>query len=464
MASIGEVEDSETVSQLTARLRSDLTHRFAAVRVRGEIGEWTRAASGHIYFSLKDATARLSAVLWRSTAMRVAPRDLQPGTEVVAGGRIDVYAPRGTYALQVDRLVAAGRGDLHLRFEKLKELLRTRGWFDSDRKRALPFFPRVIGVVTSPGGAALHDFLDTLFQRFPCVHVKIMPARVQGTGSAEEIAAAIRALDRLRDIDVIVVTRGGGSLEDLWSFNEEVVARAIFECRRPVISGVGHETDTTIADLVADQRAKTPTEAALLVAPRRGDLVAELDRSFVRAQRAMQRRLLDASRHVEMLGAGRALGRPELEVERWGRELNVLQARALASMQGTWKRAAARVLALQDRLHGLAPHRRLASDLLRMNEAGTRLERARGIMLQRAEQQLAERAALLEAHSPVKVLARGFSVANRAGDQQPLTSAAVLAVGDAIETTLLDGRVTSRIEHIEHLPPLQMDAAGPTSS
>lgn len=439
----------ESVSALTARLRGELAQRFGHVGVRGEIGEWTRAASGHVYFSLKDATARLSAVIWRSAAARLAPRDLAVGTEVIAHGRIDVYAPRGTYALQVERLAIAGRGDLHARFERLKEELRSRGWFDAERKRPLPVFPRGIGVVTSPGGAALHDFLDTLLQRFPCVEVVVWPARVQGEGAAEEIASGIRGLARRGGLDLVVVTRGGGSLEDLWAFNEEAVARAIFECPLPVISGVGHETDITIADLVADLRAKTPTEAAVLAAPRRADLLAELERWRVRAERAMRQRLETARREVEALAAGRALGRPELELERWTRELESLARRAELAVRGRLARAAAAWTALELRARASSPRRRLTMDAQRLEEAARQLERAIRSGLEHAEQRFARGAALLEAHSPVQILARGFSVAVRAGERQPLTSVAALRVGALLETRFLDGRATSRVEHLE---------------
>ncbi|MBL8900372.1 MAG: exodeoxyribonuclease VII large subunit [Planctomycetes bacterium] len=447
----------ESVSQLTGRLRHDLAQRFAHVGVRGEIGEWTRAASGHVYLSLKDATARLSAVIWRSAAARLAPRDLAVGSEVIAHGRIDVYAPRGTYALQIERLAVAGRGDLHARFEQLKATLRARGWFDPERKRALPRIPRAIGVVTSPGGAALHDFLETLLGRFPSVAVAIQPARVQGEGAAAEIAEAVRALDRRGGFDVIVVTRGGGSLEDLWAFNEEVVARAIFECSVPVVSGVGHETDITIADLVADVRAKTPTEAAVLVAPRRADLLAELERLHTRALRAVRQRLERAQREVEALAAGRALGRPELEIERWRRELSMLAVRGARAMRARVARGAQETAALEQRLRAAAPRRRLDDDAQRLAEGERRLQRAIRSRCARAEEDLARIAGLLEAHSPVQILARGFSVAVRAGERQPLTSAAGLAVGELLETAFLDGRALSRIEKLERQDSLAGD-------
>jgi exodeoxyribonuclease VII large subunit len=454
----------ESVSQLTGRLRHELAQRFAHVGVRGEIGEWNRATSGHVYLSLKDATARLSAVIWRSAAARLAPRDLAVGTEVIAHGRIDVYAPRGTYALQVDRLAIAGRGDLHARFEQLKATLRARGWFDPERKRPLPRIPRSIGVVTSPGGAALHDFLETLRGRFPCVAVAICPARVQGEGAAAEIAAAVRALDRRGGFDVIVVTRGGGSLEDLWAFNEEIVARAIFDCSVPVVSGVGHETDITIADLVADVRAKTPTEAAVLVAPRRADLLAELERLHARAERAVRQRLASARREVEALAAGRALGRPELEIERWRGELAALARRGTRAMRTRVARGAERISGLERRLRSAAPRRRLEADARRLAECGVRLERAARSRCARAEDRLAGVASLLAAHSPVQILARGFSVAVRAGERQPLTSVATLAVGELLETAFLDGRALSRVERVERQESLAGSEDGKPAS
>jgi exodeoxyribonuclease VII large subunit len=248
-----------TVSELTRRITDLLETRFDQVTVQGEISGWNRAASGHTYFSLKDENALLSAVLWRSRTVGFPIRD---GMKVIASGRITVYGPRGQYQLDCQSLVPLGQGELQLAFEQLKARLHAEGLFDQERKKPLPLYPGRIGVVTSRTGAAIRDIVTTLRRRMPSVQVVLRPALVQGAGAAEDIALAIRQLNDLGDIDLLIVGRGGGSIEDLWAFNEEAVARAIHESRLPVISAVGHETDFTIADFVADVRAATPTAAA----------------------------------------------------------------------------------------------------------------------------------------------------------------------------------------------------------
>jgi exodeoxyribonuclease VII large subunit len=286
------------VSDLNRRVRILLENQFETLWVGGELSGVKNVASGHWYFCLKDADAEIQCVMYRSRAQFLEFRP-ENGQQVEVRARVTLYEPRGTYQLTVDEVRRAGLGALHEAFEKLKAKLQAEGLFAPERKRPLPRYPRRIGIVTSPGAAALRDVLATLARRAPRVPVVIYPAQVQGEAAAAQIARAIRAANAHDHVDVLVVCRGGGSLEDLWAFNEEILARAIFECSRPVISGVGHETDITIAALVADVRAKTPTEAAVLVAPRRSDLYAELERLLVRARRAVQQGVLAAHREVE---------------------------------------------------------------------------------------------------------------------------------------------------------------------
>ncbi|MGD8623806.1 MAG: exodeoxyribonuclease VII large subunit [Anaerolineae bacterium] len=287
------------------------------VWLRGEISNWSRASSGHVYFTLKDAEASLGCVMWRSAAARLgwAPKQ---GDAAVAQGRISIYAARGQYQLYVDQLRPAGQGDLHARFEALRARLKAEGLFDIERKRALPPFPRVIGLVTSPQAAALRDVLNVLHRRYPLVRVLLAPAMVQGEQAPGQIVAALGALAAREEVDLILVVRGGGSLEELWAFNDEDVARAIATCHRPVISGVGHETDFTIADFVADVRAPTPSAAAELAVPDqaelrqrleagRGQLQASLGRRLEKARQALaqQRQALDRLSPQGRVDAGR---------------------------------------------------------------------------------------------------------------------------------------------------------------
>jgi exodeoxyribonuclease VII large subunit len=257
-----------TVTELTLYLKELLESdpELQDVRLTGEISNFTRAASGHLYFTLKDADAAISCVMWRSAAAQLTWQPEQ-GAAALAHGRISVYPPRGSYQLYVDLLRPAGLGDLHARFEQLRDKLKAEGLFDPERKQPLPPFPRVVGVVTSPQAAALRDVLTVLQRRYPLARVLLAPTQVQGDEAPPQIVTGLQALDARDDVDLILVVRGGGSLEELWAFNDERVARAIAACRHPVVSGVGHETDFTIADFVADLRAPTPSAAAELAVP-----------------------------------------------------------------------------------------------------------------------------------------------------------------------------------------------------
>jgi len=261
-----------SVTELTRSIRFLLEETFTSVYVRAEVSNFVLHSSGHMYFSLKDEASVLQAVLFRNVNKSL-PFEMRDGLQVICGGRIGVYEKRGSYQLYVDTVEPAGLGALQLAFEQLKEKLEKEGLFDTARKRPLPYLPRRIGVVTSPTGAAIQDILNVSRRRFPNIEIILNPVKVQGDGAKEEIAEAIRAFNELGDIDVMIVGRGGGSLEDLWAFNEEIVARAIYNSRIPVVSAVGHEIDWTIADFVADVRAPTPSAAAEIAVPRKDDLI-----------------------------------------------------------------------------------------------------------------------------------------------------------------------------------------------
>jgi exodeoxyribonuclease VII large subunit len=265
-----------TVSELTGQVRSALENGFSDVAVRGEISNLARPRSGHLYFQLKDDSAQLRSVLWKSQARSVL-FDLEDGLAVRAFGDLTVYAPRGEYQLVIRKIEPEGIGALELAFRQVVERLRAEGLFDPGRKRPLPRFPRRIVVVSSPTGAAVRDFVNVAHRRWPAAEILVAPSRVQGEGAAEEIVEAIRLVNRLADVDFLVLARGGGSLEDLWAFNEEIVARAIFRSQVPVVSAVGHEVDVSVADLVADLRAPTPSAAAELCVPDLKDVQTALD-------------------------------------------------------------------------------------------------------------------------------------------------------------------------------------------
>ncbi|MGH7267157.1 MAG: exodeoxyribonuclease VII large subunit, partial [Candidatus Rokuibacteriota bacterium] len=315
-----------TVTELTAALKDTLESRFGGLWVEGEISNLRVQASGHVYFTLKDDGAQIRAVLFRSRArrLRFEPGD---GLHVLAFANLDVYAPRGEYQLVCEILEPKGLGALQLAFEQLKRRLHAEGLFDPGRKRPLPPFPRRVGLVTSPTGAAVRDFLRVLTRRFAGVHVVVSPVRVQGETAAAEIAQALQELNRLGGFDVLVVARGGGSLEDLWAFNEEVVARAIAASKIPVVSAVGHEIDVTIADFVADLRAPTPSAAAELLVREKAQLVAQVTSLGERLCRGLRRGLSRLAERLAALERRRVLTDPPRPLRDWHRRVDDLALR-----------------------------------------------------------------------------------------------------------------------------------------
>jgi exodeoxyribonuclease VII large subunit len=393
-----------TVWELTAQVKDLLEAAFPSVWVTGEISNFSRPQSGHCYLTLKDDRAQLKAAMWRPVAAHVR-FEMHDGLEVICKGRLEVYAPRGNYQLIIEQIEPKGMGALDLALRQLREKLAREGLFDPARKRPLPSFVRQIAVVTSPTGAAIRDFLQVLGRRWRGADVLIAPVRVQGEGAAEEIAAAINTLNQLtRPIDCIVVTRGGGSLEDLWAFNEEVVVRAIAASRIPVISAVGHEIDVTLSDLAADVRALTPSEAAELVAPAAEELFAEL--------RQIQKRMTVA-----------------------------LRSRALTVRSS---------LDAIQRHHVFRRPFQLIYDLTRqVDELSGRTTRAIRHRLQLARQQTETFASRLESLSPLAVLRRGYSITERVADGRIIRAASELTPGEEISTRFAHGRSISRVEKVE---------------
>ncbi len=390
-----------TVSQLTGYIRRLLEEdaELQDVWVEGEVSNFRRYTSGHCYFTLKDAGAELSCVLWRSIAngLDYLPAD---GDAVLAHGRVGVYETRGVYQLYVDALRPAGVGDLYRQFERLKARLEAEGLFAPERKRPLPPFPRRIGVVTSPDGAALRDILHVLGRRYPLVEVLLAPTRVQGTEAPAEIRAALAALNARDDVDLIIVARGGGSLEELWAFNDEGVARAIAGSRIPVISGVGHETDFTIADFAADVRAPTPSAAAEMAVPDRMELQAALEKLRRRLVVAMEKRV---------------------ERQRW----------ALAEQQRALKH--------------LAPDVRIATARQRVDDL---LLRAGDHLLHRLalrRERLSGLVARLESLSPLATLERGYAIVRHAETGQIVRRVGDVASGDPLQVRVQDGTFEARV-------------------
>ncbi len=434
-----------SVGELTRRIKRSIEDGVREVWVAGEISNLRPASSGHLYFTLKDEESQVPCAMWKGTAgrLRFRPED---GMEVVAFGRVDVYVPYGKYQLIVEDLEPRGVGSLQLRFEQLKERLRKEGLFDPARKRPVPFLPRKLALVTSPTGAAVQDMIRTIRTRCPVVHVLVYPVRVQGEGAAEEIAAAIGHLNlAVPDLDVLIVGRGGGSIEDLWAFNEEVVARAIRASRVPVVSAVGHETDTTIADFAADVRALTPTDGAVRAVPKLDDLLLALADRELQLKRSLAARAELSRSVLDGLAGGRALGRLEELPARLGERLD-----DLASRLGAWASQAARPL--RGRLELLRAS--LHADLPRMAEGARQRSRHLAEILashasralEAARSRLREADARLGALSPLAILSRGYSITERESTGEILRQSRQAGPGDRLITRLSDGTLLSRVE------------------
>lgn len=390
------------IAEITREIKVLLEGRFPGVWVEGEISNIRRPGSGHVYFTLKDGESQLQAVLYRGQAARIA-FDLRDGLEVVAFGDISVYEKGGRYQITLSEIEPKGVGALQVAFEQLKERLRGEGLFDPARKRPIPLLPRRIGIVTSPSGAAIRDILSVIERRFANVSILVSPVRVQGETAAAEIAAAIEGLNRMGDVDVIIVTRGGGSLEDLWAFNEEQVARAIAGSGIPVISAVGHEIDFTIADFVADLRVPTPSAAAELVVAKKSELHERVKTLFSRIDSAARAAIADLRRRLIVCAQSRVLRAPENVVRQYQQLIDELDGRLGRSFR----------------------HR------LELGRAG-----------------LAGLAGRLESLSPVSILSRGYSVLFRARDGAVVTGSSQLRRGEGVRARLARGGFTATVDEI----------------
>ena len=398
-----------TVTELNAAIRAVLDSEFPDIWVSGEISGFKPAASGHYYFTLKEHEAQVKCVAFRSAHRywKFKPRD---GLAVLARGRLDVYEARGEYQLVVETLEPQGLGALQLAFEQLKKKLAAEGLFAPERKRPLPPIPRRIGIVTSPRGAAVADLIQILTRRFPGLHIRLYPALVQGEGAVEEVCRGLEYFSRTKWPDLVIVGRGGGSLEDLWTFNEEAVARAIAACAVPVVSAVGHETDVTIADFVADVRAATPSAAAELVAPRRDDLLERISAARAKALQGMRYRLAMLERRLRQQGIERALGVLHRHVGRALQRIDEREFRLRELIRAAPDSRRRSLRALESRLQCFDLHPRLADGRRRMESAHTAAMQAMRMRLARRHAALDPLAAKLSQLSPLRVLERGYAI------------------------------------------------------
>lgn len=432
-----------TVSQLTTLIRGVIEENFEHVWVEGEVSNLALPASGHLYFTLKDAGAQIRCVVFRSSS-RVLKFKVGNGMALVLRGRVSVYDQRGDYQFIAEYLEPKGIGALQLAFVQLKEKLAREGLFDESLKKPLPALPRRIGVVTSTSGAAIHDILTVLRRRHAGVEVLIRPVKVQGEGAADEIAAAIRDFNRYRHVDVLIVGRGGGSLEDLWAFNEESVARAIRASRVPVISAVGHEVDFTIADFVADLRAPTPSAAAELVVKSRRELDAELANHSQRLVLAMERTLAGARGKMEGLVA--SLKDPSLWIGHLMQRVDDLSERSDRALRGKLSLSRERFLAVLHRLQIRSPSLEVERSREQLVVAADRLTAAMRHMIESAHERSAVNAARLSALSPLATLERGYSITRSRVDGAVVRDSNQLRPGDSVQVTFRRGSASCVVE------------------
>ncbi len=429
-----------TVSEFTRRLRELVEPAFDGVWIEAELSNVTVAATGHIYLKLKDAQALVEAVMWRSTAVGLKYRP-EPGSRVLAFGRLSIYPPQGRYQLVLERLLPTGQGELDAALKALEDKLRSEGLFEASRKRPLPFLPRMVGVVTSPTGAARRDIEAVLHRRSPQVPIVLFPATVQGESAPAEVERGILALAAIEGVDVIIVGRGGGSAEDLAAFNTERVARAIAACPVPVVSAVGHETDTTLADRVADLRAATPSVAAEQVVPVRDDLLALIAGLAFRlgagVEQGLERRR-ESRRHI-VARLLRSLSLAEVQ-----RRLTSLSTRLSVGVDRRLRVSRSRMATLDLALAAQQPTARVLRSRAALQKVASRLEAVGGSLCSPERAQLALAVGRLEALSPLASLDRGYSLTRRE-DGQIVKSVDDVREGQVITTLLRQGRLTSRV-------------------
>lgn len=436
--------DIYTVSRLNREAKALLESSFPALWVEGEISNLSRPASGHMYFSLKDAGTQVRCALFRGNRrlLTAEPRD---GLHVLARARVSLYEGRGDFQLIVEYLEEAGEGALRRAFEILKQRLAQEGLFDPARKKPLPRLPRRIGLITSPSGAVLHDIVTTLRRRFPAIGLRLYPVPVQGAGAAEKIAAAIRLAGERKDCDVLILARGGGSLEDLWAFNEEVVARALVACPLPVIAAIGHETDFTIADFVADTRAPTPTAAAEMLSPDWREWFSALGQYAQRLEQLLRDRLQLAGQHTDWLSA--RLIHPRQRIELFRQQLQSLSLRLQLVQTSQRQVTRVRLMELSARLHRRSPIPRLQTLQQQHRHLHQRLQGGMRHVLASGDARLRHMAQTLHTLSPLATLDRGYAIV-RQDNNTVIREARSVTRGERIRAQLAHGWLNCRVEDV----------------
>ncbi len=434
-----------TVSELTGLLRTSIEEQFSDVYLEGELSNLRAPGSGHIYCTLKDKTSQIRAVLFRSSAVRLRFA-LQEGMQVIVRGRLTVYEPRGEYQIVLDTVEPKGIGALQIAFEQLKERLTAEGLFDQGRKKSIPAFPRTVGVVTSLTGAAIRDILVVLRRRWPTLHIVIAPVQVQGERAGQQIAEALNALNELSFVDVIIVGRGGGSLEDLWSFNEEIVVRAIAASHVPVVSAVGHEVDVTLADFAADLRAPTPSAAAEAVVPVLAEIVERLRELTTRTGQVMFRHCAFERQRLD--AAIRGVTDVRFRLQDAAQRTDDMVDRVRELLQRLLTSGRERVHEAQRDLSGLNPVLVIKQGLATIPQLSKRLEGQMEVVLTQHRHRIHATLAQLNILSPLAILERGYSILQTIPAGQILHRASDVEVGQELEAQLASGRLSCTVTRV----------------
>ena len=435
-----------SVAELIASVNTELSSKFREVWVEGEVSNLTRSTPGHLYFSIKDEKAQLSVVTVGIRALQLRFR-IESGQKLLLRGRLNIYEARGSFQLMADAAEPAGIGALQLAFEQLKAKLAAEGLFDPARKRAIPMLPQRIAIVTSPTGAAIRDILHVIGRRFSGLEIQIYPVRVQGTAAAGEIAAAIRNLSRWDRHDVVIISRGGGSIEDLWPFNEEVVARALADCAIPTISGVGHEVDFTICDFVADLRAPTPSAAAEIVVRAKAEICDQIDGAVRRVRYVIDRRVRHYRSELRHLSSTDGIGRVPARFRRRRQELQQKRVTLFRVLDGHARVLRRRLDAVREPLARFPGRLALANRKRYLALVGERLAVAARGNVAGSRRKLESTVNTLQAVSPLSVLGRGYAIAfSLKRGRRPIQDATTVAIGEPIEVQVRKGRLQCTVD------------------
>lgn len=438
-----------TVTELTSAIKSLLEPAFRGISVKGEISNFKLQTSGHLYFSLKDAGAQISAVMFRGNAASL-PRLPKEGDQVVAIGELSIYAPRGGYQIVIRELQFLGVGELLLKLHQLKETLAARGWFDPKYKKPLPKLPKRIGVVTSPTGAVIADILNVLTRRFKGFQVILNPVKVQGDGAAQEIAQAIYDFNKYELADVLIVGRGGGSIEDLWAFNEEVVAKAIFESKIPIISAVGHETDFTIADWVADIRAPTPSAAAEIAISEKANLLKFLSQVEALTTQRIGQQIAAHRQKLQMAKRHPLISSPQTILSQPMQQLDGMREDLEGAIRVQLEQKKSLLSSFAKQLVLMEPSQQIGQWRTRLKPFGERLEKGFREQIRQKKERLARMEEHLRSIHPKNLMKKGYSILFSENDGSVILSAKDITPKQTIRALLHDGKISATVEHVEH--------------